>query len=302
MNLMTVGTLALDDIKTPFGEVKGALGGSATYFGLAASFFTECGLIGVVGSDFPEEHLDFLKSKKLDLSGIEAASGKTFRWSGSYEFDMNQAHTLKTELNVLSEFNPKIPGGFRNCEILFLANIDPDLQLEVLEKVKPKYCFADTMNFWIEGNRESLDEVFGRVDGIIINDSEARQYCKTPNLIACGKILSRLNDGKVIIKKGEHGILYFSEERFFSLPAYPVENLVDPTGAGDSFAGGTLGHLAKHGEFSDEMMRKSIVCGSTVASYVVSGFSVDGIKVRTHEDIESRYQHFRNIVAFDHNL
>ena len=300
--LVTLGTVALDSIETPFRKVNNVLGGSGTYFSLAASFFTKSGIIGVIGEDFPKEHLDFLGSRGIDVRGIERTKGKTFHWEGSYDLDMNAAKTLKTDLNVLATFKPKVPEEYRGCDYLFLANIDPVLQLQVLEDVRPKHSLCDTMNYWISSKREELTKVFEAVNGIIINDGEARQYCGTPNLIKAGRMLTDIGGGRVIIKKGEHGALFFCGGEFFAAPGYPVTNVVDPTGAGDSFAGGTLGHLAKHGQFTDEAFRKSMICGSVIASYVVEGFSIDGIKDKTAADIQNRYDMFRKIVAFDHGI
>ncbi|MFH1403115.1 MAG: PfkB family carbohydrate kinase [Candidatus Altiarchaeota archaeon] len=300
MDVVTVGTMALDSIETPFGRVDNALGGSGVFFSLSASYFTRCGIIGVVGEDFPEEHMRFLSSRGISLDGVEKTSGKTFHWEGAYEYDMNVAKTLKTDLNVLASFKPKIPLEYKKCRILFLANIDPDIQLQVMDKVKPEYCICDTMNYWIKGKNESLTEVFSRVDGIIINEEEARQYSKTPNLIKAGRMLREIGGSKVIIKKGEHGALYFGDDGFFGMPGFPIENVVDPTGAGDSFAGGCIGHLAKHGELTDEYFRKSIVLGSVIASFVVEDFSVNGLRKTTNRSIEERYQAFRKIVSFDH--
>jgi len=297
--LVALGTIALDDIQTPFGSVKGALGGSVTYFSLAASFFVRCGIVGVVGVDFPQKHLDFLKGRGIDVSGVERASGKTFHWAGAYEHDMNSAKTLKTDLNVLATFKPKIPREYRNCDFLFLANIDPTIQLQVLDEIKPKYSLCDTMDYWIESKREELTEVFRCVDGIIINDGEAREYCGTPNLIKSGRMLTDIGGGKVIIKKGEHGALFFSDDEFFAAPGFPIANVLDPTGAGDSFAGGTVGHLAKHGVLDDNCMKRSMICGSVIASYVVEGFSIDGLKGRKKGDIDDRYNLFKRIVTFD---
>ena len=300
--LVTLGTVALDSIETPFGKADNVLGGSGTYFSLAASFFAKSGIIGVIGEDFPKEHLDFLGSRGIDVRGIERIKGKTFHWEGSYELDMNAAKTLKTDLNVLAAFKPKVPKEYKGCDYLFLANIDPVLQLQVLKEVKPKHSLCDTMNYWISSKRDELTRVFEAVDGIIINDGEARQYCGTPNLIKAGRMLTDVSGGRVIIKKGEHGALLFSGEDFFAAPGYPISNVVDPTGAGDSFAGGTLGHLAKHGEFTDEAIKKSMVCGSVIASYVVEGFSMDGIKDKTAADVKKRYDMFRKIVSFDHGI
>jgi sugar/nucleoside kinase (ribokinase family) len=300
--LVALGTVALDTIETPFGRAENVLGGSGTYFSLAASFFTRCGIVSVVGDDFPAEYLKFLQGRDIDTRGVEAAGGKTFHWEGSYEHDMNAATTLKTDLNVLATFKPKIPAEYRRCDFLFLANIDPVIQLEVLREVKPKHSLCDTMNYWIGSKRDELTEVFEAVDGIIINEGEARQYCGTANLIKAGRMLSGVGDGMVVIKKGEHGALFFRGEEFFAAPGFPVADVVDPTGAGDSFAGGTIGHLAKHGLLDDANMKKSMICGSVIASYVVEGFSVDGLREKTRDDVERRYEAFRRIVAFDHGF
>ena len=298
MELVALGTLALDTIETPFGKRDNLLGGSATYFSLAASFFSPCGIIGVVGKDFPEQHLTFLKSRGVDTAGVERTEGKSFRWSGFYEYDMNTAHTRETQLNVLAKFKPKIPKEYKNCDFLFLANIDPEIQLAVLDEIKPKVSAADTMNYWIEGKRDKVAEVFEAVDMIVLNDGEARQYCNTPNLIKAGRTLLKTHTSRVIIKKGEHGALYFSRDGFFSAPAYPIEDVVDPTGAGDSFAGGTIGHLAKHKTFDDQAIKKSLIIGSIIAGYIVEDYSIERAKKITQQDIETRYQHFQQIVSF----
>jgi ribokinase len=302
VDLVVLGTLALDSIQTPFGKVDNVLGGSATYFSLAARNFSEVGVIGVVGKDFPKEHLKFLEERKIDLKGVEKSEGKTFRWEGYYEYDMDQAHTLKTELNVLETFKPKIPNEYKKCKYLFLANTDPEIQIETLEKIKPEYCFCDTMNFWIEHKRDKLTQLLKKVDGVFINEGEAREYCQTPNLIQAGRKLLRLGLRKVIIKKGESGAIFLSDESFFAAPAYPLEIVRDPTGAGDSFAGGTVGHLAKHGVFSDDNIKKSMVCGTVISSYVVENFGIDSYKKMIQSHIDERYKAMRRIVAFDHKL
>jgi sugar/nucleoside kinase (ribokinase family) len=302
MKLVVLGTLAFDSIQTPFGRVENVLGGSATYFSLAARKFSEVGVIGVVGRDFPDEKLNFLKNRGIDLKGVEKSEGKTFRWEGFYEYDMDQAHTLKTELNVLETFKPKIPEEYEGCDYLFLANTDPKIQLETLEKIRPRYSFCDTMNFWIEHKKEELTKLLKKVDGVFVNEGEARQYCETPNLIQAGRRLLKLGPKKVIIKKGESGALFFSEYEFFAAPAYPLETVKDPTGAGDSFAGGTVGHLAKHGEFTDYWIKKSMVCGSVISSYVVEDFGIESFKKLTQRHIEERYEAFKKIVAFDHKF
>jgi len=300
--LVSLGTMALDSVETPFGRVDDALGGSGTYFSMAASFFTQPAIVSVIGEDFPEEHLDFLKDRGIDTEGVEVACGKTFHWEGSYEYDMNEAKTLKTDLNVLASFDPKIPESYKGCEFLFLANIDPEIQLDVLKKVKPTVCLADTMNFWIDSKKESLTKVFEAVDGIIINETEARDYCGTPNLIKAGLELASISDGKVIIKKGEHGALLFADEDVFAMPAYPTTKVLDPTGAGDSFAGGTIGYLAGLSSTETPDLKRAIAYGTAIASHVVEGFSLSGISERSREEIEERYQLLRKVVAFDHTL
>lgn len=300
LNLVTLGTIALDSIKTPFGRAKNVLGGSGVYFSIAANFFTDCGILGIVGKDFPDKYMKILESTDIDLSGIEYSDGKTFRWSGSYEYDMNRAHTLNTELNVLETFNPKIPEKYKNCKCLFLANIDPEIQIEVLKKIKPKYSFCDTMNFWIEHKKEELLDILGRVDMVIINEGEAREICNTANLIKAGRSLLDMGVKKLVIKKGEHGALFFSKDTFFSGSAYPLENIVDPTGAGDSFAGGTVGYLAKNGSIDDNTIKRGMVYGSVMASYVIESFSIDKLQNLTKDKIQERYNKFKEIVAFDH--
>ena len=300
MRLVALGTIALDSVETPFGKVRDVLGGSVTYFSLASRFFSKCGVLGVVGVDFPEEHLRMLESHGIDLSGVEISEGKTFKWEGYYEYDMNHAHTVRTELNVLASFKPKIPKGYKGCDFLFLANTDPEIQFDVLDKIRPKHVICDTMNFWIQHKKEKVGEVFGRCDMIIINEGEARQYCNTPNLIKAGRELLKNGTKRVIIKKGEHGALYFSENCFFSSPAFPLENLKDPTGAGDSFAGGTVGYLAGNGTMDDGSIKKAMVYGSVIASYVVEDFSIEGLKTLSKERIDERYGKFKEIVAFEH--
>ncbi|MBM3308913.1 MAG: sugar kinase [Candidatus Altiarchaeales archaeon] len=302
MKLVVLGTLAFDSIETPFGRVENVIGGSATYFSLAARNFSEVGVISVVGKDFDVKHLDFLKRKKIDVTGVEKTEGKTFRWQGYYEYDMAQAHTLKTELNVLQDFKPKIPKNYEKCKYLFLANTDPEIQLETLEKIKPEHSFCDTMNYWIEHKKKELTELLKKVDGVFMNEGEAREYCKTPNLIAAGRKLLNLGVEKVVIKKGESGAIFMSDKEFFSAPAYPLEVVKDPTGAGDSFAGGTIGHLAKHGSFTDDWIKKSMVCGSVISSYVVEDFGIESYRKLNHRDIQKRYNTFKKIVAFDHKI
>ena len=298
--LVIVGSMALDDIRTPFGEVKGALGGAATYAGVAASLFTDVGLVAVVGKDFPQEHIEFLKKRGIDTSGVKVADGKTFRWSGLYEYDMNQAHTLKTELNVFASFNPKVPEDFAGAEFLFLANIDPEVQLSALKQMNgAKFIALDTMNFWITGKRDKLVKAIGEVDAVFINDAEARQLCKTHNLVKAAKEIRKMGPEYVIIKKGEHGALLFSDGKCFAAPGFPLEDVIDPTGAGDSFAGAVMGWLAKTGDVGERNMRKAVVYGSAVASYDAEHFGMNKLKALTVKDVEARIRGFKEIMSFD---
>ncbi|OPY26474.1 MAG: putative sugar kinase [Methanocella sp. PtaU1.Bin125] len=298
-DVIMVGTVALDSVKTPFGEVEETLGGSAVYASVAASTFARVGLVGVVGRDFPERHIAFLREKGVDLDGLEIADGDSFRWKGYYEYDMNQAHTLDTRLNVLSQFNPKLPKAYRDARYVFLANTDPEIQMNVYDQINnPKLVMLDTMNFWIENKKDALSRVIEKVDVMLTNDAEARQFFGTPNLIKAGRAFLEMGPKAVIIKKGEHGAILFTGDQCFVAPAYPLENLVDPTGAGDSFAGGFIGWLAKTDDVSPRNMRKAVVFGSIVASYNAEDFSLNKLKTITHEDIFNRYMMFQDIASF----
>ena len=275
--LCVVGTLAFDDVETPSGKRDGVLGGSAVYFGVAASYFTKVGIVGVVGNDFPDEFRTVLEGHDLDLQGVEVEDdGETFHWSGRYEGTMDQAQTLATDLNVLSTFAPTLPAAYKASPFVFLANTDPQIQLSVLDQLEdPKLVVADTMNLWIDIAREGLLEVLQRVDGLIINDAEALALAGGHNLIAAGRKLLTFGPRFVIVKKGEHGSFLFSDKRSFALPSYPLETVVDPTGAGDSFAGGIMGYLAGTGGRRVEDIRSAMVYGTVVASFTVSDFSLD---------------------------
>lgn len=298
--VLIVGSVALDSIKTPLGQVDNALGGAAVYSSVAASFFTPTMVVGVVGQDFPKEHLTFLEGRDIDIRGIQVQPGKSFRWGGSYEFDLNQAHTLFTELNVFEHFDPVIPEEYKAAEFVFLANIDPELQLKVLDQVKnPKLIACDTMNFWIESKKDALIEVLKRVDVAFLNDAEARQLMGTTSLIKAASEISKLGPKTVIIKKGEHGALMFNGGLCFAAPSYPLEEVVDPTGAGDTFAGGFVGYLAHTGDASERNIRKAIICGSTMASYNVEGFSLNRLSQLTTQDISDRYSEFGSLVHFE---
>ncbi|HEU5092229.1 MAG TPA: PfkB family carbohydrate kinase, partial [Nitrospira sp.] len=256
--LLVVGSVALDTVKTPFGEGTEILGGSATYFSTAASFFTSVALIAVVGEDFPQQHIAFLKSRGIDLTGLERRPGATFRWKGEYTHQLNEAHTLDTQLNVFETFRPHIPEAYRAPDVLFLGNIHPELQLDVLNKVKrPGLVACDTMNFWINGQREALWKVLEKVDILIINDGEARALGQDSNLVKVAKLVLSRGPKHLIIKRGEYGVLMFNEKQIFGAPAFPLEGVRDPTGAGDTFAGGFLGYLAATGNRSPEAMRQA---------------------------------------------
>ena len=300
MSVLIVGSVALDSVTTPFGEVKDVLGGSATYASYAASFYSPINLVGVVGKDFPQANINLLKDRKISIDGLQIADGKTFRWAGYYEYDMNQAHSLITELNVFSTFNPHIPEGYRNSEFVFLANIDPDLQLNVLEQVeKPKLVVLDTMNYWIQNKKSSLLKVMSKVDMALLNDGEARQLCETPNLVKAAKMVLSMGPKIVIIKKGEHGSIMFTDSTVFSAPAYPLESIFDPTGAGDTFAGGLIGYLSASEDLSDSNLRRAVIVGSVLASFDVEDFSLNRLKRLTQEELYSRYRAFRTLVHFD---
>jgi sugar/nucleoside kinase (ribokinase family) len=300
MSLLVVGTVALDTVKTPFGEATEVLGGSATYFAAAASYFTKVRLVAVVGRDFPEEHLRFLESKQIDLSGLQTLDGKTFRWRGEYGFQLNEAHTLETQLNVLESFRPDLPPSYRDADMIFLGNIDPRLQQEVLRQVKrPKMVACDTMNFWIEGKRDDLKQTLRQVDIVIINDGEARELGGEANLIRAAKNI--LSDGPktLIIKRGEYGVLMFTDKTAFAAPAYPLEAVYDPTGAGDSFAGGFMGYLTQSGDLSEVGVRRAVIFGSVMASFNVESFSLDRLRRLTRREIDDRYREFGRLTYFE---
>lgn len=300
MSVLVVGSVALDTVKTPFGEVKEALGGSATYFALSANHYTPVSMVAVVGSDFPKKHLDIFKKKRIDTRGLEIGKGKTFRWKGYYEYDLNQAHTQKTELNVFRAFRPKIPKEYEKIEYIFLANIDPQLQLSVLKQIKrPKLVLCDTMNYWIEKKRRELLLILKEVDILLLNDSEARELTGKHSLFKASRRILRMGPRITIIKKGEHGALMWSENFHFAIPGYPLEDINDPTGAGDSFAGGFLGFLAYTGDLSEENVRKAMVFGSVMASYNVEDFSIKRLERLKDKEIIERYREFKRMTHFE---
>ncbi|MEE8613186.1 MAG: PfkB family carbohydrate kinase [Nitrospirales bacterium] len=299
-SLLVVGSVAFDTVRTPFGEATEVLGGSATYFSTAASFFTDVELIAVVGEDFPEPHIDFLKSRGIDLTGLERRGGKTFRWRGEYTYQLNEAHTLETHLNVLETFRPKIPEHYRSPKMLFLGNIDPELQLDVLNQVeRPRLVACDTMNFWIGGKRDALWRVLEKVDVLVINDGEARDLGQDSNLVKVAKETLARGPKHLIIKRGEHGVLMFNQKHTFGAPAFPLEMVKDPTGAGDTFAGGFMGHLASTGDLSEAGFRRAIIFGSVMASFTVEAFSLDRLRCLEYKEIEARFREFKRLTHFE---
>ncbi len=299
MSIVVVGTVAFDTVETPFGKGDNVLGGSATYFSTSASFFTDVSLVAVVGEDFPQEHVDFLQSRSIDTTGLQRIPGKTFQWRGKYGYDLNDAQTLDTQLNVLMEFRPDLPESYRDAEYLFLANIDPELQLEVLEQVRsPKLVACDTMNFWISSKPAALTEVMRKVDIVVINEGEARQFTSEANLIKAARKIIALGCKRLVVKRGEYGVLMFTGDSVFAAPAYPLEEVFDPTGAGDTFAGGFMGYLANTGDLSEEGVRQAIVFGSVMASFNVEDFSLERMKRLDYHEIETRYKSFKTLTSF----
>ena len=300
MALLAVGSVALDSLQTPFGVREDVLGGSATYFSTAASFFAPVRIVAVVGEDFPQVHVDFLRRRGVDVSGLERRPGRTFRWSGRYEFDLNQAHTLDTQLNVFADFRPELPESFRDSSHVFLGNIDPELQLRVLDQVRaPRIVAADTMNFWIASKKTVLLEVLRRVDLLFVNDAEARQLAGEHNIVRAARAILSFGPRAVVVKRGEYGALFFSGTEVFASSAYPLAELFDPTGAGDSFAGGFMGYLARSGSLDIPAMRRAIVVGSVLASYAVERFSLDRLRDLGPHEIRARYAEFRRLAHFD---
>ncbi|MCC7194873.1 MAG: sugar kinase [Gemmatimonadaceae bacterium] len=300
MSLLVVGSIALDSVETPFGKADDALGGSATYFATSASHYGPVELVGVVGDDFPVQRLDQLRERGVNLDGLERMHGESFRWRGRYRHDLNVAETLETRLGVFSHFRPKIPAQFRRAKYVFLGNIDPRLQLDVLDQVEnPDLVACDTMNFWIESRRSDLLRLLGRVHLITLNDAEARQLSEEANLVKAARWILRHGPSTVIIKKGEHGAFMFHAGRVFFAPAYPLDSVFDPTGAGDSFAGGFMGYLARTGDLGEANMRRAVVAGSVMGSFVVEGFSIARLLDLTSDDIARRTAEFRQLVAFD---
>lgn len=300
MPVLVVGSVAFDTVRTPFGSGEDVLGGSACYFSVAASYFAKVRLVAAVGEDFREQDGAILRERGVDLRGLRSVPGRTFRWEGEYGYDLNNAKTLRTELGVFASFHPVIPEDFRDSDVVFLANIDPEIQSEVLRQVRaPKLVACDTMNYWIEGKRDALMKTLAGVDVLLLNDSEARQLTGEPNLVRAAQGIHRSGPGTVVIKRGEHGALMFRGDSVFSAPAFPLESVLDPTGAGDSFAGGFVGYLAKTGDFSDESMRRAVIVGSVMASLDVEDFSLRRLARTNEAEIAERYRQFQRLTCFE---
>lgn len=294
MSLIVLGTVALDTVKTPKGKRRNMLGGSAAHFSMAARFFTPVNLVAVIGEDFPQQHIDFLRRKGIILTSLKKESGKTFRWEGEYHGDMNSALTLNTELGVLSAFRPQITEEQKGMEYIFLANVDPDIQSYLLSSINcPKLAALDSMNFWIKHKRESLLKAMKKVDIFVANDCEAKELSGHNSLIEAAAGLRKLGPKMILIKKGEHGVLFYCDDFLFSLPAYPVKDLVDPTGAGDSFAGGFMGYLTKVRKIDIKAIKKAIAYGTVLASYNVEGFGLERTANLTLSQIEKRFNAYR---------
>lgn len=298
--LLIVGSVALDSVETPAGRVENALGGAATYGAVAASLFGPVQLVGVVGADFPTEHLDFLRGRGIDLAGLQIIEGgQTFRWKGDYNEDLNSAVTHETQLGVFEHFEPVLPESYRDAEFVFLANINPGLQLSTLDQIKkPKLVVCDTMNLWINLARHQVFEIFRRVDIAVLNDGEAKMLTELDSTIEAGRKLLELGPRAVIVKKGEHGALMFSQEGLFAAPSYPIERVVDPTGAGDSFAGSFTSYLASSGDLSYENLKRAVVYGGSVASVTVQDFSLQSLRALEMSEVERRFQTVKTMTEF----
>lgn len=300
MSILCVGSVALDSVETPFGSAERVLGGSAVFFSAAATLLSPVQLVGVVGDDYPLHGLDFLAERGADLSGIERAPGESFFWAGRYHFDLNTRDTLETRLGVFADFQPKIPEAFRRARFVFLGNIDPRLQLDVLEQVEdPEIVACDTMNYWITGSREPLLELLGRVTILMVNDEEVRQLAGRPNLLQAARWVQERGPEIVIVKKGEHGAILFADGWVFFVPGFPLEEIFDPTGAGDAFAGGFMGYLARGGTLDGAHLRRAMVYGSALGSFACEAFSVDRFRSLALAEVDARVAEFRRITAFE---
>ena len=300
MSILVVGSVAYDTVETPLGRAERVLGGSASFFSVAASFFTPVNLVGVVGHDFGEAQLAAFRGRPIDLTGLERMEGKTFHWQGRYSQDLNSRDTICTDLNVFEFFEPKIPESYKHSDIVFLGNIDPGLQRRVLEQVeRPRVVACDTMNFWIKGKPAELRETLAKVQVLLINDQEARELSGEWNLVRAARAIRAMGPRTLVVKKGEHGVLMFTDQGSFAAPALPLETVVDPTGAGDTFAGGFLGYLASTPDPDDAALRQAVVMGSTLASFCVEAFSLDRLLKLARPEIEARYGVFEQLTRFE---
>ena len=296
MSLLVIGSVALDSIFTPFGETADALGGSAVYFSVAAALMHPVRVVGVVGNDYPFHELERLSPRGIDWSGVERAEGESFRWKGKYSYDLQSRETLETRLGVFADFDPRLPDGYRDAEFIFLGNIDPELQLGVLSQMRaPRLVVCDTMNYWIQSKREALLELLKRVDVLLLNDGEARELSGDWNIHRAGRWILKQGPKRVVIKQGEYGAILMGSGRTFYTPAFPLEEVFDPTGAGDAFAGGFMGYLARFGELNDVELRRAMVYGSVMGSYAVSAFGINGFDDVLPAHIEQRARAFREL-------
>ena len=299
MSILVVGTVAFDSIETPFGSAERVLGGSASYFAVAASFFSPVRIVGIIGQDFPEEYLTIFSGRGVDLEGLKRERGETFHWRGRYHEDLNVRDTVELHLNVLAGFSPRLPESYRDAEYVFLGNIDPSMQMEVLNQLRRMRLVAcDTMDHWIQGSGDELRKVLGKIEMLIINDSEARLLSGEHNIVRAARSILKMGPKVVLIKRGEYGVLQFSDSSVFATPAYPLEEVFDPTGAWDSFAGGFLGHLARSRDHSQRGIRQAIVYGSVVASFTVEDFGLKRLTGLSLADIDDRYQRFIDLTNF----
>jgi sugar/nucleoside kinase (ribokinase family) len=300
MSILVVGSVAYDTVETPFGRAEKVLGGSASFFSVAASFFSPVNLVAVVGDDFSPRALSAFEGRPIDLEGLERTAGKTFHWQGKYSYDLNARETICTDLNVFEFFKPRIPDRYRRSEHVFLGNIDPLLQRQVLDQVeRPRLVACDTMNFWISGKLDELRRTLSAVDVLLINDAEARQLSGEWNVVKAARAIRAMGPRTLVIKKGEHGVIMFSDEGSFAAPAYPLEEVFDPTGAGDTFAGGFLGYLAGSPQVDEAALRRAIVMGSTLASFCVEAFSLDRLLTLSRPEIDARYRLFKRLTSFE---
>ena len=298
--LLVVGAVGFDSVRTPYGAAENILGGAATYLAVTASWFAPVRVVAVIGDDLGEEHLRIFRERGIDTEGLARARGKTFRWSGEYAGDMNEARTLETQLNVFEQFSPTLPASYLDTEFVFLGNIDPTLQLHVRRQLpRARLVGLDSMNYWIKGTPQALKKALAEIDILTINETEARMLSGITNLKKAAEAIRTMGPRTIVIKRGEHGVLLFTAGGMFSAPAFPLEEVHDPTGAGDSFAGGFMGYLAKTGEFSDCQLRRAAIYGSVMASFAVEEFGLSRLLRLTPDEIEARYREFKNLTHFD---